>query len=116
MIDLLGKDELPEWFSYPKEYLRAVEQNLIDLTPRYLIDRDCVQTRMNGLKERYPLKEYVPFALRDDKDDIACWERGKPGRVVIVHDFAGPGFEERHDHNQSWTWFRSAIEETIVWE
>lgn len=40
----------------------------------------------------YPGRSLVPFACRQDNDDVACWDldQGR-GRVVIVHDFKSPG-------------------------
>jgi hypothetical protein len=64
---------------------------------------------MKGLKERYPARELFPFAMRTDCDDVACWERGNLERVVIIHDFADPGWEQEAVFDTYWDWFRSAI-------
>lgn len=39
----------------------------------------------------------IPFARRDDNDDIACFEVGKGKSVQIIHDFASEGFEQRKE-------------------
>jgi len=33
-------------------------------------------------------RRLVPFARRDDSDDIVCFEVGQDERVFIIHDFA----------------------------
>jgi len=71
---------------------------------------------MAGLKERFPARDLFPFALRTDSDDVACWERGNLDRVIIVHDFADPGWEQVAVFETFWEWLRSAIEDFIAFE
>jgi len=106
----------PAWFRYPKEFLRLIQQNIVDLTPWYLMDRDQVMSRMEGLRLRYPQRELVPFARRDDNDDLACWEKGRGESVLVIHDFASAGHEDRARFGDFWSWFRSAIEDMIAFE
>lgn len=54
----------------------------------YLMSKEQVEIRIKGLKERYPDRELMPFARRDDSDDIACFDTGKNNKVQIIHDFA----------------------------
>jgi hypothetical protein len=58
----------------------------------------------------------VPFADRQDNDDVACWERGGADAVVIIHDFASPGFEDEGSFEDVGAWFRAAVEETLDWD
>lgn len=44
----------------------------------------------------HPNRCLIPFAKRDDNDDIACFELGKGESVIIIHDFASHGFEDRY--------------------
>ena len=61
----------------------------------------------------YPQRKLIPFARRDDGDDIACFEVGKENRVQIIHDFASAGYEQRKEYECFWDWFRDAVEEMI---
>lgn len=58
----LSKEELPTWFNYPKEFIRLVDQSITNLTPWYFIEGEAILHKYNGLKERYPSRNLVPFA------------------------------------------------------
>ena len=87
--------------------------NLVDLDLWYLMNKEQVEIRIKGLKDRYPQRKLIPFARRDDGDDIACFEVGKENRVQIIHDFASAGYEQRKEYECFWDWFRDAVEEMI---
>jgi len=107
--------QLPDWFKYPPEYIRIASQHLVDLTPWHLlVGSDALGAKR--LAEHYPSRALFPFASRQDCDDVACWERGREGQVVIIHDFASPGWENEGLFESFWAWFRAAIEDTINWE
>jgi hypothetical protein len=73
--------------------------------------------RSNGLKERYPDRKLVPFARRQDNDDVACWDLAKGGgTVTIIHDYASPGWEQRDEFSGFNDWLRRAIEDLIAFE
>ncbi|MCM1235244.1 MAG: hypothetical protein NC489_34520 [Ruminococcus flavefaciens] len=101
-------------FSYPAEFIKVAELNLADFQMWYLMDNEQVDDRIKGLKLRYPSRKLIPFARRDDNDDIACFEVGKSNRVQIIHDFAEEGFEQRKEFICFWDWFRAAIDEMIM--
>jgi hypothetical protein len=109
--------EIPSWLHrYPPGYLRIVNQNIVKFSPWYLLDSKLASLRNEGLQTRYPNRHLFAFAARSDNDDIACWESGKPDRVIIVHDFASEGFANRREFASFWDWFRAAIEEMIAFE
>jgi hypothetical protein len=59
--------------------------------------------------------------VRQDNDDVACWDAdadadADAGKVVIVHDFASPGYEQRAELADFYSWFRQAIEDFIDFE
>ncbi len=110
--ELLKQNELPSWFSYPADFLRTIELGLVDLEPWRILEGDELVNRQLGLKDRYPERELMVFARRDDCDDVACWEMGVEG-VVIVHDYASAGWESSEGFKTYWDWFRSAIEDMI---
>lgn len=112
---LLNESELPIWFNYPQEFLRIVDQRLLDFDPWIVLQGGQLRTRFRGLQERYPERELIPFARREDNDDVACWDKGKEG-VVIIHDFSSSGYENKQDMNSFWDWLRSALEATIEYD
>lgn len=118
----LNKDKLPEGFEYPEPFGRVVRLGLVDLEPWYILSAAQANDRMDGLKARYPTRALVPFARRGDNDDVACFEIGRnesAGRnasVVVIHDFASAGSENRRVYATFWDWFRDAVEEMIEWE
>ncbi|MDE5908326.1 MAG: hypothetical protein K2H52_06270 [Lachnospiraceae bacterium] len=101
-------------YVYPAEFVKIVELNLVDFEIWYLMSNEQVNTRIKGLKSRYPSRNLIPFARRDDSDDIACFEVEKGNSVQIIHDFAGEGFEQRKEYKCFWDWFRDAIDEMIA--
>lgn len=99
----------------PEGLARIVKQNLADLTPWHLLRRDLAVKRLQGMRQRYSRK-YVPFAYRQDNDDVACLDPANPGDIVIVHDFASEGTELRQRFGTFWDWFRAAVEDMVLFE
>lgn len=112
MANLLPLSDLPDGFEYPAEFIRVVELGLIDLEPWWIFDGDQLWSRAEGLRSRYPDRRLVPFARRQDNDDVACWDLAE-GDVAIVHDFASPGWERRARFPDFYAWLRQAIEDLI---
>jgi len=100
-------------FQYPDSFVKAVELNLLDFDLWYIMDEERILNRFKGLKGRYPNRKLIPFARRDDNDDIACFEVDKGERVQIIHDFASVGYEQRKEYNDFWAWLEEAIREMI---
>lgn len=114
MMDLLTERELPQGFSYPPEFLRIVELGLDDLEPWGIIDGRFLKMRHNGLRERYPHRNLVLFAVRQDTDDVACWDAdANDGLVLIVHDWASSGWEQRQVFPSFYHWLQAAIVDLI---
>ncbi len=112
-MEIFNVQEIYEGYNYPEEFLKIVDLNLVDLDLWYLMTKEQVQIRIKGLKNRYPERKLIPFARRDDNDDIACFEVGKGNKVQIVHDFASTGYEQRKEYDCFWVWFKDAVEEMI---
>jgi hypothetical protein len=105
---------LPEEFEYPPEFCRTVVFGLVDLEPWVMLRAAAVRWHADGLSSRYAGSSYWPFARRRDNDDIACWE--VPDRtVIIIHDFASPGWERRRRFDGFDDWLRLAVEDFIEW-
>lgn len=110
---LLNQSEMPAGFHYPPEFLAIVRQKLLDFDPWIILTKERLRTRTQGLRERYPARELVPIAKREYNDDLACFEKNKG--VVIIHDFASPGFEGGQTHIPFWDWLRLALEDIIAY-
>ena len=106
MIKLLGEDEKPSWVIYPSAYLDLVKNGEDEFLPWYLMDKDQLLIRYNGMQMRYPDKTLFPFARDDNSDDVACWEEGKPNKVILIHDFASPGFENKKEFESFEEWYK----------
>ena len=115
-LTLLPDPEKPSWFSYPDAFRRFAESGISRFPPWRLLEPEHVLGRMNGLRERFPGRTLLPFALRLDCDDVACWERDRGQAVVIIHDFADPGWEQVGEFENFWDWFRSAVEDFATFE
>lgn len=112
-MELFNIKEIYRDFQYPASFVKAVELNLLDFEFWYFMTNEQVLTRINGLMKRYPNRKLVPFARRDDSDDIACFEVGKEPKVQIIHDFASEGYEQRGEYEGFWDWMRVAVDELI---
>jgi hypothetical protein len=113
---LVPPQERPSWLEYPHSFCRLVEQGLIHMTPWHILTAEKAQERFRGLRTRYPSRALFPFAYRQDNDDVACWAEGLGEQVFIIHDFTDPGYEDEGHFENVWSWFRSAIDETIDWD
>jgi hypothetical protein len=115
MPDLLSQEDLPGGFVYPREFIRVVELGLTNLEPWWILLGQRLHQRTLGLRGRYPDRALVPFAKRQDNDDVSCWDLDL-GRVAIVHDFASPGFEKREEFTDFYAWFRRAVDDLIAFD
>lgn len=117
MVELLGEEDLPIGFAYPRAFLRMVDLEIVNLEPWQILLGDQLKFRNSGLIERYPQSPLVPFARRLDNDDVACWDLGSAkDEIQIVHDFASPGWERRARFEDFNAWLRQAIEDFIEFE
>lgn len=112
---MLSLVDLPHGFSYPASFIRVVELGLVDLEPWLILEGGLLHDRYRGLEARYPGRRLVPFARRQDNDDVACWQVGEQ-QVLIIHDFADPGREVRETLPSFYDWLRRAIDDLIDFE
>lgn len=113
MIKKFPKYLLELGFNYPEQFEKIVELNLLDFDFWYIMNEEQSLTRLDGLRTRYPRRNLIPFARRDDNDDIACFDLKEPCKVQIIHDFASDGYEQRKTYDDLWDWLKDAIEELI---
>lgn len=107
--DILQIDD----FCYPESFVKVMDLNLVDFDLWYFMSEDMEIKRLNGLIERYPKRKLIPFAKRDDCDDIACFEIGQGEKVQIIHDYSMEGYEQKRTYNDFWEWLKDAINEMI---
>jgi hypothetical protein len=100
-------------FKYPEEYKKVMELDLVNYDNWYMMDKGQIGRRIEGLKKRYPSRKYIPFARRDDCDDIACFEDGMSDKVYIVHDFSSEGYELRQQYEHFRMWFYEVVQRAI---
>lgn len=112
MSDLLTMEDLPAGFEYPRDFVRVVELGLLNLEPWWLLQGSVLRARQTGLAERYPKRQLVVFAARQDRDDVACWDLAS-GAVAIVHDYASPGYEQVEMMEDFASWLRRAVDDLI---
>lgn len=112
----MPKDLTPSWFKYPKEFLKTIELPIINITPWYILGDEQLHQKFKGLKERFPSRDFMPFAKRDDNDDVACWSKDDPQKVIIIHDFSTEGWEIVKVYDSFWDWFKDAIQDMIEFD
>jgi hypothetical protein len=112
MADILKSDELPKGFEYPHQFHRVVDLGLTNLEPWWIFDGQLLRERLAGLRRRYPDRNLVPFARREDNDDVACWDVSRRS-VVVIHDFASSGNEQRLELPDFNAWFRMAVDDFL---
>lgn len=104
-------------FEIPKGYYRIQELGLTNIQPWYFLDGQEFETICKGIQMRYPQRVLLPFARRQDDDDIACFVVESSdytrGHVLIIHDYASSGTEVDNSFPSFWDWFRMAINEMI---
>ena len=113
-MELFNVKEIYKEFQYPAAFLKAMDLELVDFDFWYFMPEEEVKMRVHGLISRYPKRKLIPFARRDDCDDIACFEVGMGPKVQIIHDFASEGYEQRGEYNNLWDWMKAAIEELEI--
>jgi len=116
---LLEESQLPENFEYPQDYLDYISKDIPEMEPwRFLWSAEA-ENLPSGLKKRYPERCLVPFARRIDNDDVACFDasdKSSNPRVVIIHDFASPGWEKRGEANNFLDWLELVKHDMEDWE
>lgn len=96
-----------------QEYIRLCEFGLQGLEPWEWISCEDLEFRLNGLRERYPGRNLVPFAERQDRDDVACWDKDMPGLVVVIHDYSSKGLEQRARFASFREWMHQSLDDCM---
>lgn len=109
---LLTSSLLPLGFQYPGQLKRLVEIEALEFEPWTILTGDRLQQKFEGIKQRYPQRTLVPFAMREDLDDVACFDVQNNNYICIIHDYALPGWEQNNKriYLTFHEWLRDAFE------
>lgn len=96
---------------------RLLELGLTEMEPWKVTAPERAAQRTQALNRRFPDRNLVVFAERQDSDDCACFDLDRPpGSVSIVHDFATPGWERRDEFEDIRAWLKHAIADFVDFE
>jgi hypothetical protein len=112
---LLSEHERPAWLKYPAELADLVAMGRVTLTPWHICKIDAVRWDLTHLKERLG-RELIPFAHRQDSEDLACFEKGHGEQVFIIHDNTDPGWENEGGYPSFSDWLRAVETESKLWQ
>jgi hypothetical protein len=119
MHELFDKTQLPEGFQYPEKLISFLDANGIDIGPWQFLQGKWLKVRHVGLQDRYPSRKLIPFARRLDCDDVACFDVMSTvltPAVIIIHDFASIGWEQREMFDNFDLWLLDALELAKEWD
>ena len=100
-------------FDYPYEYLVIKKLKMTNLFFWRFLNEDDICFRAEGLSLRYRNRKLIPFAKRDDCDNLACFEVGKNNKIEIIHDFSAEGYEQVKEYDSFLEWYKDAFNELI---
>ncbi|WP_279583259.1 hypothetical protein [Fodinicola feengrottensis] len=105
-------DEIARQLATQPKFARAlhyaIDHCLVDLIPWVLFTSDSqISTRSKGINEAYTERHVLCFAERRDTDDVGCVVLESTadyaaGEVLIIHDFASPGWEVDVSFSDFW--------------
>jgi hypothetical protein len=107
---------MPNSFRLPTTFLSLVNQErLPTLEPWWFlcIDSEIALFWLDTLRKQYPDRNLIPFAKMSDSDDLACFDgadiSGNP-KVLYVHAYTSPGWEQRGEVRDFQAWLVEATE------
>ncbi|HLL90352.1 MAG TPA: hypothetical protein VK324_13720 [Tepidisphaeraceae bacterium] len=104
----------PDWLQYPAELLEMVRAGRVRVVPWHLSKAAAAAGHAAELKARVK-RDLVPFAFRQDQEDLACFEKGKGQQVMLVHDNCDSPYEHVGSYPSFADWLRAAEEESEEW-
>lgn len=111
---LLPDGVRPDWLVYPDELVDLVRAGRVKLTPWHLSKVEVDVGHAAELKARLG-RDLVPFAYRQDREDLACFEKGKGQAVMIIHDNTEPGWEDEGSYPSFADWLHNVELEAASW-
>jgi hypothetical protein len=111
---ILPDSERPEWLHYPQELLDLVRSGRMPLVPWHFDRAEAAANQYRRFRSHLR-RELVPFAYRQDREDLACFEKGKGHEVFIIHDNTDPGWEDEGHFASFSDWLREVETEAAEW-
>ena len=105
----------PDWVHYPEQLHELVRSGRLPLVPWYF-DLAGVALNMHRRFRSRLGRELMPFAYRQDREDLACFEKGKGQEVFIIHDNCDAGFEDEDYFASFADWIRDVEAEAAEWK
>lgn len=109
-MQLLNEKEINYDFNYPESIKKVVSLGIVNLCPWWIMDHEQAKNLFLVIKKLYPKRRLIPFATRQDNDDVACFEEGKGEEVQIIHIGASEGWEQVEVYHNVYDWLKSAID------
>lgn len=111
---LLDSKHRPSWLEYPKALVDLVEAGEVHFVPWHILEVEYVVPEVSALAWRYGRK-LVPFAYRQNNDDLACFECSFGDQVKIVHNHATKGWEDEASYPNFSEWLKAVEAEMEEW-
>lgn len=111
---LIEQSKRPSWLEYPQELLQLLVDNRIHMTPWHLLEAEFAISGIKALAESYN-RQLVPFAFRQDNDDLACFEMSFGCEVIIIHNHASKGWEDEIRYSNIFEWLKSVELDMADW-
>lgn len=111
---LIPDDLRPDWLVYPEGLIEMVKSERTKLVPWHLYKADGAMKTHSRFKSHLG-RDLIPFAVRQDREDWACFEKGKGEAVMIIHDNTEPGWEDQENYPTFADWLREAELEAAAW-
>jgi hypothetical protein len=107
----------PPWLVYPEELLSLVRSETVAFVPWHLIKVEIEMRLRHAARLKSRLgRELIPFAYRQDREDLACFEKGRGQAVIIIHDNTDPGYEDEGSYPSFAAWLQAVRAEAAEWE
>lgn len=117
-LQFLFSDKLPKGFKFPSSFIDFIKNNQsVDLTPWWFFHtrEGAFDIWLEDIRNQYPKRQLVPFAMVNYSDDIACFDASIESTddpiVFYVHVFASPGWEDRGSVPNFNEWLEQALQE-----
>ncbi len=110
MIKILPIEECPAWLQYPSLYLNLIKQGQEQFLHWCFIENTKIVVINKDLQKKYARNLFI-FAVKDNCDDIACWEKNQGDRIFIIDDSIPRGFEQIRIFDDFDSWYQWALQD-----
>ncbi len=97
----------PDWFHYPSAYIQLIKSGHTNLTPWQIVNSATAMNIYHRFRNHLG-RDLIPFAFREDREDLACFEKCKGESVMIIHDNTDPGWEDEASYSNFAEWLNAA--------